>query len=293
MITGVHAAARHRVIERLEESEQRRLRECATQAAEDFADSVRAIYRSSDESDKLPEHIGSCLLLDVDGTKVLSTAAHITDDMTKGATLFVAAPPRLQLVPIVGGRIKTTTAPNKDRHLDHSDCAFWRVPDEVVEDLGAANFLGRLRLSHNRSPLERRYYTSLGYAVSRNNKGVDHVTRSITIIPSMHTSNAVPEPALAKKLGAASDEHIFVRFEKRAQDVNGATVNTFHPKGFSGGALLDLGDFTSPAIYAGSTRQRALLSGMMIEYHKEHRAIVAVKIGAIVNGIRNALRRSS
>jgi len=281
------------VIELLEESEQRRLRECATQAAEDFADSVRPIYRSSDASDKLPEHIGSCILLDIDGTKVVSTAAHIADDIEKGATLFVAAPPRTQLVPILGGNIKVTTAPHKDRNLDHSDCAFWRVPDDVVEALGAANFLGALRLSHNRAPLERRYFTALGYAVSRNKDGVDHVQRSIAIIPSMHTSNAVPEPALAKKLGAASDEHIFVRFEKQAQDVDGATVNTFHPRGFSGGALLDLGDFTSPAIYAGSTRQRARLSGMMIEYHPKHRAIVAVKIGPIVSGITNALGRAS
>lgn len=269
------------------------MRECATQAAEDFADSVRPIYRSSDASDKLPEHIGSCILLDIDGTKVVSTAAHIADDIEKGATLFVAAPPRPQLVPIFGGNIKVTTAPQKDRNLDHFDCAFWRVPDDVVEDLGTANFLGTLRLSHNRAPLERRYFTALGYAVSRNKDGVDHVQRSIAIIPSMHTSNAVPELALAKKLGGASDEHIFVRFEKRAQDVDGATVNTFHPRGFSGGALLDLGDFTSPAIYAGSTRQRALLSGMMIEYHPKHRAIVAVKIGPIASGITNALGRAS
>jgi hypothetical protein len=29
---------------------------------------------------------------------------------------------------------------------------------------------------------------------------------------------------------------------------------------------------------------------MIIEYHKEHRALVAVKIGPIVSGIRKALR---
>jgi hypothetical protein len=179
------------VIELLEESEQRRLRECATQAAEDFKDSVRPIYGSSGATDRLPEHIGSCILLDIDGTKVVSTAAHIADEIKKGATLFVAAPPRPQLVPIIGGYVKATTAPGRDRLLDHSDCAFWQVPDGVVEDLGAANFLAAARLSHNRAPLERRYYTALGYAVSRNADGVDHVQRSISIIPSMHTSNAV------------------------------------------------------------------------------------------------------
>jgi hypothetical protein len=281
-----------RVIELLEESEQRRLRECAPQAGEDFADSVLAIYRSSDTTDRLPEHIGSCILLDIDGMPVVATAAHIVDDITKGATLFVAGPARPQLVPIVGGNIKTTSPPRGDRGLDHSDSAFWRIPEGAVEDLGAANFLGPSRLAHNRSPLERRYYTALGYAVSRNEDGVDHVQRSITITPSMHTSNAVSEPALARKLRSSDDEHIFVRFAKQAQDADGATVDTFYPEGFSGGALLDLGDFTSPAIYTGSARHKARLAGMIIEYHeKKYRALVAVKIGPIVSGIRSALSR--
>ncbi len=277
------------MIELLAESEQRRLRECASQAAADVADSVRPIYGSSKDTDHRPEHIGSCILLVVDGMRVVSTAAHIVDEMSRGATLFLAgAGPRL--VPIVGGpTVKATKAPQGNRLLDHSDCAFWQVPDAAVDALGAANFLGPSRLSHNRSPPEHRYYTALGYPVSRNKHGVDHVERSISVAPSMHTSNGISEPALAKKLRLSGDEHIFVRFERQAEDADGATVNTFHPKGLSGGALLDLGDFTTPAAYAGSTKHRALLAGMIIEYHKGHRALVAVKIGPIVNGIQTAL----
>jgi hypothetical protein len=281
------------VIELLEESEQSRLRECASQAGVDFAGSVLAIYRSSDASDRLPEHIGSCILLDIDGTPVVSTAAHIADNITEGATLFVTSPVRSHLVPIVGGDIKATPKPREGRDFDHSDSAYWQIPDDVVESLGAASFLGQSRLSQNRAPQECRYYTALGYAVSRNADGVDHERRSITIAPSMHTSNAVSEPALARMLRSPGDQHIFVRFARQAQDVDGATMDTFYPEGLSGGALLDLGDFTSPAIYAGSTRNRARLAGMIIEYHaKKYRALVAVKIGPIVSGIRNALRRS-
>jgi hypothetical protein len=217
----------------------------------------------------------------------VDAARHIiTDARGQRATLFIAGPLRPQLVPILGGDIKVTTEL-------HSDCALWRVPDDVADNLGAANFLPAARRSHNRSPVERRVYTAFGYAVSRNKDGVDHTNRSIAVTPSLHTSSAVSAPALAKKLGVSGGDHIFVRFERHAKDVEGATVNTFYPRGFSGGALLDLGDFTSPAIYAGGTRHRALLSGMVIEYHKSHRALVAVKIGPIVNGIRNALRRAS
>lgn len=281
------------MIELLEESEQRRQRECASQAAEDFADSVLAIYASSKQTGNRPEHFGSCILLDIDGTPVVSTAAHIADALTNRTTLFVAGPIRPQLVPILGGDIKATTAPHGDRRSGHSDCAFWRVPDAIVDDLGAVNFLPASRLSHNRSPVERRFYTAFGYAVSRNKDGVDHTNRSIAVIPSMHTSSPVSAPALMEELRVSGDDHIFVRFEKQGQDADGATANNFHPKGFSGGALLDLGDFTSPAVYAGGTGHRALLSGMIIEYHKKHRALVAIKIGPIVSGIRNALRRAS
>jgi hypothetical protein len=286
------------MIELLADSEQRRLREIATQAAEDFHDSVLAIYGSSAATNRLPEHIGSCILLDIDGTPVVATAAHIADKIPEGTTLFVAGPTRPQLVPILSGDIKTTIPPRGDRELDHSDSAYWRIPADVVVNLGAANFLGPSRLAYNRAPLERRYYTALGYAVSRNDPLIDHEQRSIASIPSMYTSNAGLDPALERKLrmklGASGDEHIFMRYPKEAQDADGATMKTFYPEGLSGGAFLDLGDFTSCEIYAGDTKHRARLAAVIIEYHeKKYRALVAVKIGPIVNGIRNALQRGS
>jgi hypothetical protein len=80
------------VIELLEESEQKRQRECASQAAAAFHDSVLAIYASNkEETGNRPEHVGSGILLDIDGTPVISTAAHIiTDARSQRATLFIA-----------------------------------------------------------------------------------------------------------------------------------------------------------------------------------------------------------
>jgi hypothetical protein len=109
----------------------------------------------------------------------------------------------------------------------------------------------------------------------------------------MHTSSAVSEPKLTRRLKSPGDQHIFVRFAKYAQDADGVETETFHPEGLSGGALLDLGDFTSYDIYAGDTKHRARLAGVIIEYHEDRQALVAVKIGPIVDGIKNALRRSS
>jgi hypothetical protein len=104
----------------------------------------------------------------------------------------------------------------------------------------------------------------------------------------MYTANAEEMPQLASKLCVTGSDHLFLHFERHAFRGDGARVNTFGPRGLSGGALLDLGEFTSPESYARDPKRSALLSEMVIEYHRDHRALVAVKIGTIVNGIRSA-----
>ena len=86
-------------------------------------------------------------------------------------------------------------------------------------------------------------------------------------------------------------EHLFLKFQKRAFSANRTSENTFGPRGLSGGPLFDLGDFTGPAIYAQQKKRSARLSGMIIEHHNDHDALVAVRIGPIVEGIRRSLAR--
>ena len=105
----------------------------------------------------------------------------------------------------------------------------------------------------------------------------------------MYTANVEAMPNLASKLGLSGMEHFFLRFSKSAFTGDGRSQNTFGAKGLSGGALLDLGEFTSLDSYDRDPRGSALVSGMVMEYHKEHRALVAVRIDAIVRGIRIAL----
>jgi hypothetical protein len=67
------------IVESLEELAQARIQECAPRAVADFKTSVRPIYGLLDG--RRLTHIGSCLLLDIDGKRVVSTAAHIADDL--------------------------------------------------------------------------------------------------------------------------------------------------------------------------------------------------------------------
>lgn len=84
-------------------------------------------------------------------------------------------------------------------------------------------------------------------------------------------------------------DHMFLNFERRAQSEDDGTVDVFGPTGLSGGPLLDLGDFFSEEAYSTETTHRASLSGILIEHHPKHKAMVAVKIGSIVAGIRKSL----
>jgi hypothetical protein len=278
------------MIETLEQAEARRVQECSLAGARAFQTSVRPIYANS-AADPKPQHIGSCLLLDIDGRPVVSTAAHITDALSERMSLYVGGTKGTRPVPVLEVRIKATTAPSANRRLDHLDCAFWQPPDAAVADMGAVEFLNASRISHNRGVIENRIYTGMGYAVSKNKKGISQAARSISNRLSMYTGSVEKLPALATELGVSGDEHLFLRFGKYAFTADGRRVNAFCPIGLSGGALLDLGDFTSPAAYAADAAQSVKLAGMLIENKIKHGALVAVKIGPIVRGIERALAR--
>jgi hypothetical protein len=278
------------MIELIEDLEKARIHECAMHAQAEFRSSIRPIY-AADRLTGRPGHIGSCVLLDIDGTPIVSTAAHLIDEV-KHTELFIAGTVGTKLVRIVGGRIKTT--PDRGgvrRQFDHFDCAFWRPTDYAVQALGAVEFIKAPRISHNRSAVEGRLYTAIGYPISRNKNRVDHLSGQLSTGISMYTTGVETMPKLATALGVSGNEHYFMRFGKHAFAADGEHMNTFGPGGLSGGALLDLGDFSSPEIYAPGARRQPLLSGMLIEHSKPHRALVAVKIGPIVNGARLALAR--
>jgi hypothetical protein len=254
------------------------------QAERDFRASVRPIYRNSAAKPR-PEHIGSCVLLVIDGAPTVVTAAHMLDQRAD-CTLYVVGVPGTNPVPILGGVVMSTPTLEAGRASDHFDTAIWQ-PREV-DALGAVDFLDASRISNNRAESPNRLYTVLGYAVSRNKKAVHHRTRSISTHVSMYTGNAEEMPELASKLGVTGSDHLFVRFERGAFTGVGAHANTFGPKGLSGAAVLDLGEFTSPGSYARDPNGNALLSGIVIEYHRDYRALVAIRIGTIVTGVLRA-----
>jgi hypothetical protein len=266
------------------------LRKRSSEAQRDFRSSVRPMYRNSDANPR-PEHIGSCILLNVDGLPILSTAAHILDNLTEGYSLYVGGPGGTHPVLIRGGVLGATPKPNGSRRRDHFDCGFWSIPGEVVPELGAVEFLDASRLSDNSADVDRRYYMAMGYRLAANKSTIDHRAKTIGNRLSRYSGSVVQIPNLAEKLGVSGAEHMFLTFPKYAQDEDDRRVTAFGPVGFSGGPLLDLGDFTVVEAYAPGSSYRATLSGMMIEQYPQFQAMVGVKIGFMVDEIRQRLRR--
>lgn len=261
---------------------------CATEGSDSFVASVRPISGGR-ERDGLPEHVGTCILLHVEGHRILATAAHIVDQFAQRGSLFVGGPLGASPVPLPR-QIKATTAPGGNRRADHYDLAFCEVPESALPAMGKVEFLSSDRFSQNRTTTAGRQYTALGYAISRNEDAFDHLARTITHRRSIYTASVDPMPKLAQKLGVTGEDHLFLRYSKYARDTAGRKMNAINPEGFSGGALLDLGDFSSPTILTRAPGASARLSGMLIEYHRHYSAIVAVRIGPIVEAIRSALR---
>jgi hypothetical protein len=115
------------------------------QAERDFRASIRPVYRNVNEIDRRPMHIGSCLLLNIDSTPIVCTAAHVMDHLQE-SPVYVGGALGSGLVPIAGGRIRSTSQPDR-RQSDHFDSAFWVPPPSAVDAMGDVIFLDDARLS--------------------------------------------------------------------------------------------------------------------------------------------------
>jgi hypothetical protein len=268
------------LIETLVDSVRNRINECSEAIANEFRRSVRPIFGSPDGT--RPELIGSCLLVAVDNIKYVVTAAHVIDWSSTHA-LFVGGLVGTEPVQILG-QIKLTQEPLGRRCQDKIDLAFWEVPTQAVEKLGDVKFIDQNRISYNQAPTNNRMYMAMGYPLTRNKRNVNNVDRKIKIVLWKYIANVIESLELAEGLGVSGNEHFFLAFEKYSTTASGQKVSSINPKGISGGALIDLGNFASMSMYDTKTECIGMLSGMVIEKHKKH--LVAVKIEHIVNAIR-------
>jgi hypothetical protein len=136
----------------------------AAAAAGKFAAAVQPIYGATDRGE--PDHIGSAVLLDVHGTKVLITAAHVIDNNFV-TSLYVGGGAELELIE---AEFSITVAPSTIRRLDRHDIAFCELPSHLIEKLGGT-YIGLNDVASHPPYEGGRLYTALGYPNSMNKVG--------------------------------------------------------------------------------------------------------------------------
>ncbi|MCG9066263.1 trypsin-like peptidase domain-containing protein [Laribacter hongkongensis] len=254
---------------------------CQGVAQKMYKEAIRPIYCSTENG--RPVHEGSCVLLNLEGKHILLTAAHVMDaNKEKNSTIYVGGEKNLLKIE---GEFLVSEKKEENRLKDRYDFAALLLSNEDVINLGDVCYIRENEIAPDREKHNGRLYSIIGYPNTKN-KSVDCVNYSVKSARWHYFSTHRDNAGLCKKLGITGEKHIFVSYDKKSKSSNGEIVNSISPRGVSGGAVFDLGNFGDPASYALDAVCKPLLAGIFIEFHHEHHATVATKIGVILDCLK-------
>jgi hypothetical protein len=253
------------------------MRLAGDRAEERFRLAVRPIYGAS--ARHVHEHIGSSVLLEIDGRRLIITAAHIIDMQTQ-MVLRVAGESRL--IPL-RNRFFDTEPPNGARGDDHHDIAFSELSSWQVRALGAVRFVTEGECVPTGVEARGRLFTAIGFPNSRN-KG-PWIDGRIGGKRYQYTAGVRLDADIAGELGVSGKNHLFIDHQNLLFDEVGHRALPIGPVGLSGGAVVE------SRVLGGQT-MTPRLGAIIVERRKAHRVLVATKIASIIEGIREALPAS-
>jgi hypothetical protein len=248
-------------------------------ASDKYKGAIRPIYGLYD--DRRLDLIGSCVLVNIGKKSYLITAAHVIDER-QYASLYLGGK---GLIPL-GGEFTSTAKPSGDRTSDHYDFSWLELSANQLQALEEIDFISESDLATNKIPPKRRTYVIMGYPCIKNGK--DTICKN-KIVPKFmkYTSTGKQMPALLKKLGITGQDHIIISHKKRSTDNEGNITESIHPRGMSGGAIIDLGSLVTPKELLKTVVDSGKLAGIFIEKQRDFSAMVSVRIEVIVETIRN------
>lgn len=239
-------------------------RRCATEARRRFGRAVRPLY-VADERGR-PNAVASAVLLDIDGSRFLATAAHVLN--TSG--LLIGGEP--DLIPLSGDFYRSN---GKGAPDDKIDLAVTFLSDDQRRALKGLPFIRAGDMLHS-TLTENRYQLTVGYRASQNKAPIDG---SKDLQPTRWSftgfSASLPSSNGARKY---SDRNFALQYSKRAVRESGELVRTTPPRGLSGGPIFDLGDTLSYDQLCAPNPHPAKLAGILIEYPTAGGALIGTKI---------------
>jgi|GEM_PF-1853064 hypothetical protein len=265
-----------------------RLKEITQAVTANFMRSVHPIYYNERDDHDQPSLWGTCFTLEHEGAKCLVTAAHVIDQTF---ALYIGSSIGGPLIPIPDdARVWATSKPGNDRKKDHYDFAFWKLNQDIIDQLGEVQYIQDFQIADDRTLATGRRYLALGYPYSKNKKRdvSKHSLGRPMVQP--YSCEVRESPKLAKRLGTTRGDHFFLGFEKYSKDEKGNRVSSINPHGMSGGALIDMGMIGDPNNLSADKVVDGRLAGVLIEVPEGENAIVAVKIGSVLRAIDSKVR---
>jgi len=268
-------------LETVKEAALARLNHCSNEVSSQLLDSVRIVYRTVDGH--LPEAIGTCFLLELDGCKYLVTAAHVFD-FTKEHSVYVAGDETLVLLQ---GNFWVTPTVTGSRRADKHDFAFQVLTDEMIAQLGAVRFIDAHETSLNRGTMDGRVYLAMGFPASRNKpKKIDPSRTSVQARAWTYHGTLHTDGKAARLIGASEADHLLLKHNhKYSRTFGGHRTRSVKPQGASGGVLIDLG-----VAHPDNLRPNApctwRLAGMLVEKHSGCDAILVIRIEVVMKAMR-------
>jgi hypothetical protein len=243
-----------------------------------FGNSVVPVYGATINNQ--PEHLGSAILMELSEGRFVLTAAHVLDHGDT-ATLYLGAPSAGKLVAIVADA-HVTVAPGDNRHEDRADFALIKVDPTLAVALAKEKFIVEDQISRSVSDPSKRTYTCLGFPNSKN-RVTGYRGKSITPKVGIYTSAGRSPEMLPER--ADGEYHLLVDHnQKWSCDDAGNRVNSISLPGFSGGAIIDLGELGDPNCL--ETPCEPKLAALLIEGHPSEKVILGVRISKIIEVLR-------
>lgn len=273
------------IVKSLSELTLERMNNCSDVLARKYLKSVRAIYGSTENGK--PTHIGSCVAVEINNKSYLITAAHVVDH--NGITsLYVSGGKSLVLIESLAD---VTTAPDGDREKDKVDFAIIYLSSEMKKKIGDIYYICQEEMMHRDLGGNEKCCLALGYPNSKNKLNPKN-SNSIKETPFVYTSNLKYENELYEKVGADKQHHYLLDYcQKHSKNEANKIVNSIYPKGVSGGGLFYIEGMINPESYKPGVQCSGKLSGILIEYRKEHKVLIYTKLSTILSALTSQSTR--
>lgn len=244
-----------------------------------FRSAVRAIYAVNKRG--FPDHEGSCILLDIYGSKILLTAAHVADvNIDQNYTLCVTG--EKELIQLDGMQFHLSPKVNGRRRDDHFDFAFALISPALEAQLGQGYVTERdIMYPNPHVDITGHLFTTIGYPNTKN-KSVDPLNFKIKTSVFPYSSTARSNKILKKTAGHDGSHHIFIGYDKFSRAQNGQKAFSIKPNGLSGGALIWSGNISDISVFSGAVNPPPKVAALIVEEWRQHKVLVSTRLWSIV-----------